>query len=134
MDDGLADFDSNAFVTVILLQTLQAVRYPAALLEDMLRVGREGVVTFPNFAHWRARLQVALGGKMPVTAALPAKWYETANIHLCTLDDFEALCANRGIEVVERVILDARLREDGIVRLAPGMFGETALYRLRRGD
>ena len=128
----LSEFESNDFDTVILLQTLQAVRYPAALLEDMLRVGREGVVTFPNFAHWRARVQLSLGGRMPVTAALPAEWYETANIHLCTLQDFEALCADRGIEVIERVVLDAYRREHGLVRAVPTLFGETALYRLRR--
>jgi methionine biosynthesis protein MetW len=132
LDRGLADFETNSFDTVILLQTLQAVRFPANLLREMLRVGREGVVTFPNFGHWRARVQLGLGGRMPVTSALPSQWYETANIHLFTLKDFEVLCDDEGIEVVERVVLDTLRRESTLSRLWPTLFGELAVYRVRR--
>lgn len=132
LDDGLDAFDTGAFDTVILLQTLQAVRYPARLLAEMLRVGREGVVTFPNFAHWRARLQMGIGGTMPITHALPAQWYDTQNIHLCTITDFERLCADTGVDIVERVVMDASRCEGLLAGLWPTLFGETALYRIRR--
>ena len=132
LDDGLDRFDDDAFDMVILLQTLPAVRYPARLLTDMFRVGREGVVTFPNFAHWRARVQLALSARMPVTPALPAQWYDTPNIHLCTLHDFEALCRRLGVEVVERVVFGANRREGGVTAAFPALLAETALYRLRR--
>lgn len=132
LDQGLTAFDTDSFDAVILSQTLQAVRYPAQLLREMLRVGREGMVTFPNFGHWRARLQLGLGGRMPVTPTLPSQWYETENIHLFTLHDFELLCRVEGIEVVERATLDARCREGLMNRLWPSMFCELAVYRVRR--
>ena len=132
LDRDLANFDSDSFDTVILLQTLQAVRYPLALLREMLRIGREGVVTFPNFGHWRNRLQLGLGGRMPVTPALPAQWYDTENIHLFTLADFESLCAQEGIDIVERALLDASRREITMGRAWPALLCEVALYRIRR--
>lgn len=134
LDDGLDHFDDDVFDTVILLQTLQAVRYPARLLRDMLRVGHEGVVTFPNFAYWRARVQLSLAGRMPVTRALPAQWFETPNIHLCTIKDFEALCQSTGVEVVERIVVRTRRPEGLLARAWPALFGETALYRIRRSS
>ena len=132
LDHGLAAFSDLSFDTVILLQTLQAVRFPANLLREMLRVGREGVVTFPNFGHWRARLQLALRGTMPVTKAMPAQWYETTNIHLFTLKDFETLCRDEGIEVVQRVLLSADGSASTLSRTWPALFTEVAVYRLRR--
>jgi methionine biosynthesis protein MetW len=132
LDAGLATFETDSFDTVILLQTLQAVRFPLKLLREMLRVGREGVVTFPNFGFWRARLQLTLGGRMPVTTGLPSQWYETQNIHLCTLRDFEALCRQERIEVAERVVIGHGQREGPITRLWPSLFAEVAVYRLRR--
>jgi methionine biosynthesis protein MetW len=133
LDAGLATFETDSFDTVILLQTLQAVRFPLKVLREMLRVGREGVVTFPNFGYWRARGQLTLGGRMPVTPGLPAQWYETANIHLCTLRDFEALCRQERIEVAERVVIGPGQREGTLTRLWPSLFAEVAVYRLRRG-
>lgn len=132
LDKGLVDFGDLSFDTVILLQTLQAVRFPANLLREMLRVGREGVVTFPNFGHWRARMQLTLGGKMPVTRTMPSQWYETANIHLFTLKDFETLCRHEGIEVVQRVLLGADGTESALSRTWPTLFTEVAVYRVRR--
>ena len=131
LDQGLAEFQDQSFDTVILLQTLQAVRFPAELLREMLRVGREGVVTFPNFGHWRMRAQLTLGGKMPVTKTLPSQWYETENIHLFTLKDFESLCNSEGIEIVQRVLLNGGGRESTLSRAWPTMFTEVAVYRLR---
>lgn len=132
LDQGLSTFETDAFDTVFLLQTLQAVRYPEALLKEMLRVGREGIITFPNFGYWRNRLQLCLGGRMPVTASLPAEWYETENIHLCTISDFENLCHRNAFRIVTRVILDAHNHPSMGGRMWPGLLGATALYRIQR--
>ncbi len=131
LDVGLAEFADASFDYVIMTQTLQAVHYPDRLLEDMLRVGREGIITFPNFGHWRCRLQL-LGGHMPVTASLPHTWYNTPNIHLCTLRDFEELCAEKDFHILERTVADQQHRSSLPMRLWPNLMGEVALYRLRR--
>lgn len=132
LDRGLKDFDEDSFDFVILSLTLQAVRYPAQLLEEMLRVGTVGIVTFPNFGHWLARLRLALGGRMPITRALPASWYNTPNIHLCTLRDFEALCTDKNIRILERRAVDHAHETSLGLRLLPNVLGEIALYRFTR--
>jgi len=133
IDQGLAEyFHNDSFDYVTLTQTLQATNYPDRLLTEMLRVGREGIVTFPNFGHWRSRLQLALGGHMPVTPALPSEWYNTRNIHLCTLIDFEQLCRELDIEILQRTVVDHAHRRSMAVRLAPNWLGEIAIYRFRR--
>lgn len=132
LDAGLSEFDERSFDFVILSLTLQAVKYPDRLLEEMLRVGTEGIVTFPNFGHWRARSQIGLRGRMPVSAALPHEWYNTPNIHLCTLRDFASLCEKSGIEVLEWQVVDHAHRKRLGLRLFPNLLGEIALYRFRR--
>ncbi len=132
LDAGLADFDTDSFDYVIMSLTLQAVYFPAKLLEDMLRVGREGIVAFPNFGHLSCRLQLGLGGRMPVSAALPEEWYETSNIHLCTIRDFEQLCRDRGIRILQRTVVDHLHRRSLGARLLPNLLGEVALYRFER--
>ena len=112
--------------------TLQAMNYPDQLLDEMLRVGKQGIITFPNFGHWRNRLQLLLGGKMPVNRNLPNSWYNTPNIHLCTVDDFETLCAQKGIRILERTVVDRQHREPALLKLAPNLLGEVALYRFER--
>ena len=92
LESGLAGFDDKSFDSVILSQTLQAMRHTEEIVLEMLRVGREAIVTFPNFGHWSHRLQV-LRGRMPVSKSLPYQWYDTPNIHLCTVADFDAFCA-----------------------------------------
>ncbi len=89
LDRGLAEFDDDSFDCVVLSLTLQAMHYPAQLLREMLRVGTIGIVTFPNFGHWHVRYHIGLRGRMPINTALPNQWYDTPNIHLCTLQDFE---------------------------------------------
>lgn len=131
IDDGLADFADGSFDYVVMTQALQALVRPDKVLAEMLRVGREAIVTFPNFGHWRVRLAL-LGGHMPQTPALPAQWYDTANIHLCTLADFEALCRDANWEVLQRALLDRAHREGFSIRRAPNLFCEIALYKLRR--
>ena len=91
LDEGLTDFDDDSFDYVVMTQTIQAVRFPHHLLHEMLRVGREGIVTFPNMGHWACRVQLAFG-RMPVTRHLPNTWYNTPNIHICTISDFEDFC------------------------------------------
>jgi methionine biosynthesis protein MetW len=133
LDAGLADFfDEDSFNYVVMTQTLQAVRYPADLLDDMLRVGREGIVTFPNIGHWQSRLHLGLSGRMPITRVLPSEWYDTANIHLCSLRDFEGLCRQRKIEILQRTVVDYAHRTSWGARLLPNLLGEIALYRFCR--
>ncbi len=131
LDRGLNDFETGAFDYVVMSQTLQAVHYPDRLLEEMLRVGREGIITFPNFGHWYCRLQL-LRGRMPVTPSLPNTWYNTPNIHLCTLRDFEALCAEKDFHILERTVVDHAHRTSLPMRLLPNLMGEVALYRFQR--
>jgi len=134
LDAGLTDyFDDNSFDYVVMTQTLQAMHYPSRLLSEMLRVGRQGIVTFPNFGHWRSRLQIALGGHMPVSRALPNEWYDTPNIHLCTLKDFEELCRRLDITILQRNAVDTAHRSNIGMRLLPNLLGEIALYRFQRG-
>jgi methionine biosynthesis protein MetW len=115
-----------------MTQALQAVKHPDRLLNEMLRVGREGIVTFPNFGHISARLQLGLGGHMPVTKTLPSEWYNTPNIHLCTLTDFERLCRNNGIHILERTVVDRTHRAGLGMKLLPNLLGEIAIYRFKR--
>lgn len=132
LDQGLSDFDGESFDYVLMTQTLQAVRYPERLMDEMLRIGRQGIVTFPNFGHWQLRLRLAFRGRMPVSNALPSTWYDTPNIHLCTIRDFEALCEDKGIRILERTLCDDRYRDRLSARLWPNMLGAIALYRFER--
>jgi methionine biosynthesis protein MetW len=126
LEDGLAAFADRSFDYVILSETLQAIRRQEPLLKDMLRVGREAIVSFPNFGYWRARIQIALGGHMPVSRELPYQWYDTPNVHHCTLVDFEALCAKLGLHILERVVLTG----GNAVSFLPNLLGSLAVYRV----
>src|SRR5438477_7001166 len=106
-DTDLADYPDDAFDYVILSQTLQATRQPHVVLEHMLRIGRHAIVSFPNFGHWRIRLQVGIGGQMPHTDNLPYAWYETPNIHFCSIKDFRQLCRVSGAKMERAVALNA---------------------------
>ena len=126
LETGLAGFDDQSFDSVILSQTLQAMHRIESILAEMLRVGREAIVSFPNFGHWSHRAQVLLG-RMPVSQSLPYQWYDTPNVHLCTVADFDAFCAERRFRVNERVVLhDARR-----VQFMPNLLGSLAIYRFR---
>ena len=127
IESGLANFEDGSFDFVILSQTLQAMRNAQSVLTEMLRVGREGIVTFPNFGYWRHRLDI-LRGHMPVSKTLPYSWYDTPNIHLCTVKDFEDLCINVGAEILdERVIHDGRT-----IGMFPNLLGSLGVFRFRR--
>jgi methionine biosynthesis protein MetW len=132
-DTDLDDYPAGAFDYVILSQTLQATREPKAVLENMLRIGRHAIVSFPNFGHWRVRWSLTLGGRMPETKTLTYRWYDTPNIHLCTIRDFTDLCDELGI-VVERALSlgrDGRTRFDGAGALA-NLLADQAIFLLRR--
>jgi methionine biosynthesis protein MetW len=127
IEEGLASFGDGAFDFVILSQTLQAMRNAENVLNEMLRVGREGIVTFPNFGYWRHRLDI-LRGRMPVSRTLPHDWWNTPNIHLCTVKDFEDLCAKVGAQ-----ILDERVIHEGkTVTMLPNLRGSLGIFRFRR--
>lgn len=128
LESGLADFESDSFDFVILSQTLQATRHTEALTREMLRVGREGVVSFPNFGYWKSRLNVLLGN-MPVSKELPYQWYDTPNVHLCTLNDFETFCRTQNIAITARSVMTGT-RQVGVL---PNLLGSTAVYRFQRG-
>jgi len=131
LNQGLSDFSDNSFDYVVMTQAIQSIRRPDLLLLEMLRVGRESIVTFPNFGHWQARFSLFFEGIMPMSRALPSEWYDTENIHLCTLRDFEKLCKTLDIEVLQRAVVDTKHRTSWSTRLVPNLFGEIALYRLR---
>jgi methionine biosynthesis protein MetW len=133
LDEGLQNFPSDSFDLVVMTDTLQSVRRPDFMLEEMLRIGRECIVTFPNFAHWRCRLYLAVRGRMPVTEHLPHRWYDTPNIHLCTFADFERLCADMTLRVIARFVVDEVFRNRPLINRFPNLFGSTAFYHLGRG-
>ena len=132
LDGGLGNFQDDAFDMVIMTDTIQAVHQPQLLLREMLRVGRECVVTFPNFGHWRCRLNLAATGRMPVSKHLPHRWYDTPNIHLCTFNDFEALCAELKMAILQRRVVDQRHNERSLINLAPNLLGSYGFYHLGR--
>ena len=132
LDGGLGNFQDDAFDMVIMTDTIQAVHQPQLLLREMLRVGRECVVTFPNFGHWRCRLNLAATGRMPVSKHLPHRWYDTPNIHLCTFNDFEALCAELRMAILQRRVVDQQHNEHSLINLAPNLLGSYGFYHLGR--
>jgi methionine biosynthesis protein MetW len=132
LDEGLSQFDDNSFDTVILSLTLQAMHKPKTLLREMLRVGEQGIVTFPNFAYWRNRLQLASSGIMPVSKELPFKWYDTPNIHLCTIQDFALLCAQLSFKIEASIAVNSNGKTNLGLKLLPNLFGEIALCRFSR--
>lgn len=127
LETGLSSFESDSFDYVILSQTLQAMRHTEGIIQEMLRVGKEGIVSFPNFGYWKNRLQV-ISGHMPVSKTLPYHWYNTPNIHLCTLGDFESLCQQCGARILERRVMN----NGRLVKFMPNLMGMLAFYRFER--
>jgi methionine biosynthesis protein MetW len=127
LEAGLAGFDAGSFDYVILSQTLQAMHHTEEIIIEMLRVGRHGIVSFPNFGYWPQRLQI-MRGRMPLSDVLPYLWYNTPNVHLCTLADFEDFCATHGVRILERIAMQDGRR----VRIAPNLRGSVAVYRFEK--
>jgi methionine biosynthesis protein MetW len=133
-DTDLVYYPDLAFDYAILSQTIQATYSPRDVLKQLLRIGKRAVVSFPNFGHWRVRTQLMFGGKMPTTDNLPDRWYDTPNIHLCTIKDFLGLCKDAGAKVERAVALNAYGRKLGVSMpaFAQNLFGEQAVFLLSR--
>jgi methionine biosynthesis protein MetW len=133
-DTDLENYPDDAFDYVILSQTIQATHRPRVVLEHMLRIGRKGIVSFPNFGHWRVRMDLLLRGRMPITKNMPYSWYDTPNIHFCTIRDFMGLCSEVGAQMERAVALDSGGTP---VRMtlpwwAWNLLGEQGVFLLRR--
>ncbi|MGQ0442597.1 MAG: methionine biosynthesis protein MetW [Methylophilaceae bacterium] len=126
LEDGLSGFEDQSFDTVILSQTLQAMHHTEEIVQEMLRVGREVIVTFPNFGYWRNRLQT-IRGRMPVSKSLPYAWYNTPNVHLCTIEDFDQFCKKHQVTVLERSVIT----DGNSINIMPNLMGNLAMYRLK---
>jgi methionine biosynthesis protein MetW len=132
-ETDLFDYPDHAFDYVVLSQTLQAMRAPKSTLEQLLRVGRHAIVSLPNFAHWRLRWHLVVSGRMPVNPTLPYEWYETPNIHLCTIRDFVILCRKMRVTIERSISLDRNgvPRRFGRSLFLVNLFGEQAVFLLR---
>ena len=125
LEAGLAGFETSSFDLVILSRTIQSMNHIEEIIHEMMRVGKEVIITFPNFGYWKNRFQI-IQGNMPVSDELPYKWFETPNIHLCTIQDFDNLCRENKIKVEQRLILTDKKS----VNFYPNLFGALALYKL----
>lgn len=139
LNDGLARFSDHSFDTVVMARALQAVKSPDQLLIDMLRVAKEGIVTFPNFAYWQNRVYLGIKGIMPMSEALPHEWYNTPNIHLCTFKDFERLCDDNDIRIIDAVAISDKPSPklptalmNRLVKRAPNLLADVAVYRIAK--
>ncbi len=127
LESGLKEVGDGAFEYVILSQTLQAMKRTEAVIDEMLRVGTEAIVSFPNFGYWQHRWQL-LRGRMPVSDALPYEWHNTPNVHMCTVADFDAFCARKKLRVLNRLVMNGEREQT----LLPNLMGTLALYRLAK--
>ena len=132
LDGGLSNFADGSFDTVVMTQTLQAVHYPHLVIDEMLRIGKMCILVFPNFGHWRCRMHLGIRGRMPVSKFLPYQWYDTPNIHFCTIADFESLCREKQISILNRRFLTAHGRANVMTRAWPNLCSLTAIYRITR--
>ncbi|ODS24569.1 methionine biosynthesis protein MetW [Candidatus Endobugula sertula] len=132
LNKGLSHLANNSYDVVIMTLALQTMKSPDKVLDEMLRIGKECIITFPNFAYWKSRWHLLIHGRMPVSDLLPYEWYSTPNIHFCTVRDFEVLCHERGITILHNTVV-ARTRIDQyMTRWNKNLFGETAVYHLTR--
>ena len=130
IDSGLENFSNQSFDYVVMSQSIQALKKPEVALEEIVRIGKECIVSIPNFANIKCRLQLFFKGQMPVSSALPYDWYSTPNLHLCSLEDFEELCKKSSIKIVERKLSKINGEESILMKLLPNLFSEVALYKL----
>ncbi len=132
VDGGLDSFDDDSFDYVIMTQAIQALKYPVEALHEMLRIGKQAIVTFPNFGYWSCRFGLMLQGRMPVNKSLPNAWHDTPNIHLCTVKDFEVLCEQEGFNILQRSLVDKSHKDKFYMKVWPNMLAEIALYRFEK--
>ena len=133
-DSDLVYYPDKGFDYVILSQTLQATRNPREVLEHLLRIGKYAIISIPNFGHWRVRLSLLIRGRMPVTKDLPYTWYDTPNIHFCTIDDFMTLCDDVGAKIEDAAVLNRNGERLGVnlPRSFWNFFGQQAVFLLRK--
>jgi len=131
INDGLHCFPAHRFDVVMLTHALQELTHPHVTLERMVQIGKQAIVSFPNFGHWFCRLHLGFRGRMPVSRAMPHHWYDTPNIHFCTVRDFEALCSELNIDIIERATVSGRAQKI-LGKLWPNIFATSAVYRIRR--
>lgn len=126
----LDDFGDKSFDTVVMTFAIQVMKYPDIILDEMLRVGKECILTFPNFGNLSSRSSLFFGGRMPVTKNLPYEWYNTPNIHFCTVADFETLCQQKGYRILNREMISKGTVNNLLKNVSPNLFAETAVYHL----
>lgn len=134
LDEGLGDYGDKSFDFIILSRTLQVVHRPHLILNEMLRVGRVGIVSFPNFGYWRVRSQLFFLGRMPVTKDLPYQWFDTPNIHLLTIEDFKKLCRDNHIKILTQISLGDATRGGVLARCFPNLFAKQAIFKVQNMD
>lgn len=132
LNTGLSNFQDDSFDMVVMTMALQTLRYPHLVIDEMLRVGRECVVTFPNFGYWRSRWYLGLKGRMPVSKFLPYTWYDTPNIHFCTVSDFEDLCDDKQIRILNTSFVGADNRQGPLCSRFPKLLAVTAVYHISK--
>lgn len=132
LNKGLKNFKDNSFDTVLMTHALQTLRYPHRVIDEMLRIGKQCVVTFPNFGHWRCRWYLGQHGRMPVSKFMPYNWYDTPNIHFCTVKDFEALCAQKHIKILDSTVIGHGSQQSLFEKRWPNLFGVTAVYHITK--
>jgi methionine biosynthesis protein MetW len=131
INDGLHCFTANRFDVVVLAHALQELTHPHIALQRMVDIADEAIVSFPNFGHWSCRLHLGIKGKMPMSRAMPLHWYDTPNIHFCTVRDFEALCSALEIDIIERATVSGNAQHL-LAKWRPNLFATSAIYRIRR--
>jgi methionine biosynthesis protein MetW len=132
MENGLGNFEDGSFDTVVLAQTLQALLKPQEIVNEMLRVGKNCILSFPNFAYLRHRFYLLSKGRMPKSRSLPYEWYDTPNLHHCTISDFDRLCASENIRILNRSVVDDDNHSSALMKLSPNLFGINAIYHITR--
>lgn len=132
LNKGLAHIKDDTYDVVVMTLALQAMQQPDVVLDEMLRIGKECIITFPNFAHWKARWHLLIHGRMPVSDLLPYEWYNTPNIHFCTVKDFEVLCKEKHITVLNSTVVSEKGSSQTLAKLHRNLFGETAVYHLTK--
>ena len=132
IDNGLSNFSDNSFDTVIMSQTIQVLKEPKKALLEVTRIGTESIVTIPNFGFWTTRFKLLFLGKMPVTNDLPSSWFETENIHLCTIKDFESLCNELSINIEEKRFFNPSGKENFLINFLPNLFASSAIYKISK--
>jgi len=131
IDKGLNDFMSSNFDLSIMARSIQCLKNPDLALNRMLELSKRCVVTLPNLGYWRCRINLA-SGKMPITPELPSSWYETENIHLCTIKDFENLCLKENISIKDKVFINRNGEQGGLSKINPNLFAVEGVYLLEK--